>query len=153
MAVYTKVTNEELSDFLSKYSIEEIIGFNGIKSGTSNSNYLLETEKRKLILTLFEERTNQENLPFFFDLMNHLNSANIKCPEVIKDQDNNFSNKLIKFNKTVIVLGLILSLQIVLGILTVTSGAQMFIASMHQISSILLVSFSVYFLFINTKKN
>jgi len=51
------------------------------------------------------------------------------------------------------VLGLILLLQIVLGILTVTSGAQMFIASMHQISSILLVSFSVYFLFINTKKN
>ena len=63
------------------------------------------------------------------------------------------SNKLIKFNKTVIVLGLILLLQIVLGILTVTSGAQMFIASMHQISSILLVSLSVYFLFINTKKN
>jgi Uncharacterized protein required for cytochrome oxidase assembly len=63
------------------------------------------------------------------------------------------SNRLIKFNKTVIILGLILSLQIVLGILTVTSGAQMFIASMHQISSILLVSFSVYFLFINTKKN
>jgi cytochrome c oxidase assembly protein subunit 15 len=63
------------------------------------------------------------------------------------------SNKLIKFNKTVIALGLILFLQIVLGILTVTSGAQMFIASMHQISSILLVSFSVYFLFINTKKN
>ena len=63
------------------------------------------------------------------------------------------SNKLIKFNKTVIFLGLILLLQIVLGILTVTSGAQMFIASMHQISSILLVSFSVYFLFINTKKN
>ena len=63
------------------------------------------------------------------------------------------SNKLIKFNKTVIFLGLILLLQIVLGILTVTSGAQMIIASMHQISSILLVSFSVYFLFINTKKN
>ena len=63
------------------------------------------------------------------------------------------SNKLIKFNKTVIALGLILLLQRVLGILTVTSGAQMFIASMHQISSILLVSFSVYFLFINTKKN
>ena len=63
------------------------------------------------------------------------------------------SNKLIMFNKIVIVLGLILLIQILLGILTVTSGAQMFIASMHQISSILLVSFSVYFLFINTKKN
>ena len=63
------------------------------------------------------------------------------------------SNRLIRFNKTILILGLILLLQIVLGILTVISGAQMFIASMHQISSILLVSFSVYFLFINTKKN
>ena len=63
------------------------------------------------------------------------------------------SKRLIKFNKTIMVLGIILLLQIVLGILTVISGAQMFIASMHQISSILLVSFSVYFLFINTKKN
>ena len=63
------------------------------------------------------------------------------------------SNKLVRFNQTILILGLILFLQIVLGILTVTSGAQMYVASMHQISSILLVSFSVYFLFINTKKN
>jgi len=63
------------------------------------------------------------------------------------------SNRLTKFYKTILILGLILLLQIGLGIWTVTSGAQMFIASMHQISSILLVSFSVYFLFINTKKN
>ena len=62
------------------------------------------------------------------------------------------SNRLTKFYKTILILGLILILQIGLGIWTVTSGAQMFIASMHQISSILLVSFSVYFLFINTKK-
>ncbi len=63
------------------------------------------------------------------------------------------SKRLIKFNKTILVLGLILLLQIILGILTVINGAQMFIASMHQISSILLISYSVYFLFINTKKN
>ena len=63
------------------------------------------------------------------------------------------SKKLMRFNKIILILGLILLLQIVLGILTVVSGAQMLIASMHQISSILLVSFSVFFLFINTKKN
>ena len=63
------------------------------------------------------------------------------------------SNRLIKFSKTIFVLGLILLLQIVLGIMTVINGAQILTASMHQVSSILLVSFSVYFLFINTKKN
>ena len=63
------------------------------------------------------------------------------------------SKKLIKFNKIILVLGLVLLLQIALGILTIISGAQMSIASMHQISSILLISLSLYFLFINKKKN
>ena len=43
--------------------------------------------------------------------------------------------------------------QIVLGILTVLNGAEMFVASMHQISSIALISFSIYLLFINKKIN
>ena len=63
------------------------------------------------------------------------------------------SKKLIKFNKIILVLGLVLLLQIALGILTIISGAQMSIASMNQISSILLISLSLYFLFINKKKN
>ncbi len=50
-------------------------------------------------------------------------------------------------------LGFILFLQIVLGILTILFGAQIYIASMHQITSIFLVSSSVYFLFINSKSN
>ena len=49
-------------------------------------------------------------------------------------------------------LGITLIIQIILGILTVLNGAQMLIASMHQISSIALISFSIYLLFLNTKK-
>ncbi len=51
------------------------------------------------------------------------------------------------------ILGFILFLQIVLGILTILYGAQIYIASMHQITSIFLVSSSVYFLFINSNTN
>ena len=49
-------------------------------------------------------------------------------------------------------LGLILIIQIILGILTLIYGAQIFISSMHQISSIFLVSLSVYFLYLNTNQ-
>ena len=52
-----------------------------------------------------------------------------------------------------IVLGIFIILQIVLGILTLLYGAQILIASMHQISSIFLVASCIYFLFINTKSN
>ncbi len=94
MAVYTQISTDELNVFLSKYNIDNINEFSGIKGGTSNSNYLLTADNKKFILTIFEERTNQENLPFFFDLMNHLNAHDIKCPEVIKDKQGNFSNSI-----------------------------------------------------------
>ena len=94
MAVYTQISIDELNVFLSKYNIDNINEFSGIKGGTSNSNYLLTADNKKFILTIFEERTNQENLPFYFDLMNHLNAHDVKCPEVIKDKQGNFSNSI-----------------------------------------------------------
>jgi heme a synthase len=51
------------------------------------------------------------------------------------------------------VIGGLLVIQIILGIFTLLSGAQMFLASMHQLSSIFLISSSTYFLFLNTKTN
>ena len=60
--------------------------------------------------------------------------------------------KLLKFYSIIKILGTVLIIQIILGILTILNGAQMLIASMHQISSIALISFSIYFLFLNTKK-
>ena len=61
-----------------------------------------------------------------------------------------YVNKLNPFYKTINLLGCLLLLQIILGILTVIFGAQIYFSSMHQISSIFLVSSSVYFLYINT---
>ena len=63
------------------------------------------------------------------------------------------NEKLIKFYKIMKILGAILLIQIVLGILTVLNGAQMLLASMHQISSIALISSSIYLLFLNKKIN
>tara|TARA_Y100000590_G_scaffold394273_1_gene473297 strand:- start:14156 stop:15097 length:942 start_codon:yes stop_codon:yes gene_type:complete len=62
---------------------------------------------------------------------------------------NNFSRYFIPIK----IIGLILFAQIVLGILTLLFGAQIYLASMHQISSIFLVSSSVYFLYLNSNSN
>ena len=50
-------------------------------------------------------------------------------------------------------LGLLLIVQIILGIFTLLYGAQIFLASMHQTSSIFLVSSSIYFLYLNSSTN
>ena len=49
-------------------------------------------------------------------------------------------------------IGFFLIIQIILGILTLISGAQILLASMHQISSIFLVSSSIYLLFLSVNQ-
>ena len=64
-----------------------------------------------------------------------------------------YKNKLYVLYKSINILGLFIILQIILGILTIIFGAQILIASMHQLSSIFLVTSSIYFLYLNTRSN
>ena len=64
-----------------------------------------------------------------------------------------YKNKMNGLYNVVNILGLFIIIQIILGIFTILSGAEIYIASMHQISSIFLVSSCVYFLYLNTKFN
>ena len=63
-----------------------------------------------------------------------------------------YKNKLSKLYLSINILGILLIIQIILGIFTLLYGAQILLASMHQISSIFLVSFSIYFLYLNTNQ-
>tara|TARA_A100001037_G_scaffold198634_1_gene177693 strand:+ start:376 stop:1335 length:960 start_codon:yes stop_codon:yes gene_type:complete len=60
-----------------------------------------------------------------------------------------YRNKFFYLFKPAIILGLIIILQIILGILTVLSGANILAASLHQFSSILLITSSLYFVYRN----
>ncbi len=64
-----------------------------------------------------------------------------------------YKNKITKLYRPINILGFFIILQIILGIFTIILGAQIYIAAAHQVSSIFLVTSSIYFLFINTKTN
>ena len=64
-----------------------------------------------------------------------------------------YKNKMYDLYKSINFLGLFIVLQITLGILTILFGAHIYIASMHQISSIFLVCSCIYFFYLNTKFN
>ena len=64
-----------------------------------------------------------------------------------------YKNNASNFFKVIKIIGFILIIQIVLGIVTLLSGAQMLFSSMHQISSIFLVSSSVYLVYLNLSTN
>lgn len=80
MAVYTKVSERELSDFLKQFDIGALVGLTGISEGIENTNYLVRTDKARFILTLYEKRVNPQELPYFLDLMTHLAQKGISCP-------------------------------------------------------------------------
>lgn len=83
MAVYTEVTDQELTDFLTRYDIGALIKKTPIAEGVENSNYRVETDQDIFILTLFEKRTRAEDLPFFMDLKAHLATKGLSTPSPV----------------------------------------------------------------------
>ena len=88
MAVYTKLNKENVEDILSNYSIGRLEEFKGIQDGIENTNYFLLVDSEKYILTIYEKRVKEKDLPFFSDLMTGLNKENFKCPVPIKNKNN-----------------------------------------------------------------
>jgi len=62
-----------------------------------------------------------------------------------------YKNNFLRFFYIIKIIGLVVFIQILLGIFTLLYSAQIYLASMHQISSIFLVSSSIYFLYLNSK--
>ena len=60
-----------------------------------------------------------------------------------------FKGKNIKFRKPIIIIGISLFLQVVLGVLTILSGVKIVYASLHQINSILIILSTLYFIYIS----
>ena len=67
MAVYTKLSENELKKFFSKYSLGNLLKYKGIKEGIENTNYFIQTDKGKFILTIYEKRVRKKICPFLWD--------------------------------------------------------------------------------------
>ena len=94
MAVYTKLSEKELKDFFAKYSLGKVLNYNGIKEGIENTNYFIQTEKGKYILTLYEKRVEEKDLPFFISLMKNLFDKGFPSPEPIININGNYISEI-----------------------------------------------------------
>lgn len=83
MAVYTKLTKEEIQNYLKNYQIGQLLEYSEIVTGIDNSNFLLKTNQGKFILTIFEARIKENELPFFINFKLHLAKKAICCPKPI----------------------------------------------------------------------
>ncbi len=76
---------------LSEFDVGALRSAKGIAEGVSNSNWLIETAGRdgrgaRFILTMYEERTEVRELPFFLGLMDHLSARGCPVPATIHDR-------------------------------------------------------------------
>lgn len=87
MAVYTHLGAEDLAELIAHYGVGALVSAKGIAEGVSNSNWLIETERGRFILTMYERRIALDDLPFFLGLLDHLSAAGCPVPRTIHDRD------------------------------------------------------------------
>ncbi len=85
MAVYTHVSREDLQAWLGAYDLGALKDFSGVEQGVENTNYVVETARGRFILTLFEKRTAEADLPFFAAAMTHVAARGVPAPAPISD--------------------------------------------------------------------
>jgi len=102
MAVYTKLSKNELIEFFSKYSLGKLLDYKEIKEGIENTNYFIKTEKGKFILTLYEKRVDENDLPFFIGLMRNLFDKKFPSPEPIINNNGNYISEILEKKAAVV---------------------------------------------------
>jgi homoserine kinase type II len=85
MAVYTPVSAEEMAELLARYDVGTLVSAKGIAEGVQNSNFLIDTSTARFILTLYEQRVDADDLPFFLALLDHLADRGLPVPRAIRD--------------------------------------------------------------------
>ncbi len=80
MAVYTDLSDEELAAFIGAYDVGALLSCKGIAEGVENTNFLAFTDHGPHIITLFEKRVSEGDLPFYLGLMDHLSRQGVDCP-------------------------------------------------------------------------
>ena len=91
-----------LANFFSNYSLGKLLNYEGIKDGIENTNYFIKTEKGKFILTLYEKRVDEKDLPFFISLMRNLFDKNFPSPEPIININGSYISEIAKKKAAVV---------------------------------------------------
>jgi len=86
MSVYTDLSDAEVAAVLSGYELGGLRGCQGIAAGIENSNFFIDTDTGRYVLTVFE-RMDSVELPYFMRLMKHLSQHGVPCPDVMVRRD------------------------------------------------------------------
>ncbi|WP_025733702.1 homoserine kinase [Carnimonas nigrificans] len=85
MAVFTPLTDDQVSTFLERFDVGHLEKLEEVASGTENSTFFVTTDQHRLVLTLFEQGEVEE-LPFFVDLLTFLDQHQLPIASPLRDR-------------------------------------------------------------------
>jgi homoserine kinase type II len=85
MSVFTRVSESEVSAWLTRFSVGSVQTLEPISEGIENTNYFLTTAGGQFVLTLYE-RVPAEDLPFYLNFTAHLAKSGVAVPNPIADR-------------------------------------------------------------------
>jgi homoserine kinase type II len=80
MAVYTEVSFDVARALVQRLRLGTLLALDPVHGGIENTNYFVDTDRGRYVLTLFERMTREE-LPFYLRLMQHLAQRGLPVPE------------------------------------------------------------------------
>lgn len=93
MAVFTALAHEDIAGLLAHYRLGSMVAHEGIGPGIENTNYFVDTDRGRYVLTLFE-RLGFKQLPFYLELMRHLARREMPVPEPQENRSGSLLSEL-----------------------------------------------------------
>lgn len=87
MAVFTPVDEADIEPLMRRLGLGRVRDLVPIAEGVENTNFRLETDQGRFILTLFERRTDEAGLPFCLGLTGHAADHGLPCARPLKDAE------------------------------------------------------------------
>jgi homoserine kinase type II len=91
MSVYTTIEENELKSFLSNYDVGVLKDYQGISDGIENTNYFVNTNRGRFVLTIFEHHSFDE-MQYYLKLMHHLADHEVPSANPVADNQGNYLN-------------------------------------------------------------
>ena len=90
MAIYTTLTKKEILNIADEFLLGDLVSFTGVKNGSVNTHYFIETKKGKFFAKIDEVKGELE-VKQELDLLLHLRKQNYPCNQPQKTKTGRFT--------------------------------------------------------------
>ena len=89
MAIYTTLSKKDIAKLVDEFALGDLVSFSGIRTGSVNTHYLIETKRAKFFAKVDEVKSELE-VKQELDLLLHLRKQNFPCLQPLKTKSGRY---------------------------------------------------------------